>query len=300
MVQKLSLLLSLFFVIFISSLSAEVVDNAGFFSPAAVRSANQQIAQTKRTTGKELVVETITSLNGENPDQYAIARARTRKVNGVYVLLAKKERKINIRVGSRTRQIFGSFEMGNLKLKFTENFKRKQYDTGLTEAVMYYSGVFQNGQKNARTPPVQTGNQPKQANQKSSGGSSMFKWIIIGLILFLAFRLITSLLARGRGGQQMGGGYGNGGGYGQNGGMGFMGTLLTGMLGAAAGSWLYNQFTDNDSSLSASDSFDNSADMSSYSDNASWAAEDDYSDYSAGDSGGFDSGGGFDDGGSDW
>lgn len=299
MKKNLSVLLSLFLFVSPSLLLAEVIDSAGFFSPSVVQEANQKIKEINRKTGKNLVVETVPSLDGKNPSQYAISQARSRRVNGVYVLLAKKEKKIEIRTGSNTRKVFGTFEASTFKTKITENFKKKQFDAGLIESVSYYSGVLSSA-TTKRKPSGYSATTTPVRKQSSSGGFSLFKWLFIGLILFLIFRVVSSFLSRGNNnsyGNQGPGGYGNG--YNQGGGMGFMGTLLTGMLGAAAGSWLYDQFTGNDSGLSASDHMDSSSySDSSYSDN-SWSQTDDYSDYSSGDSGSFDGGGGFD-GGGDW
>jgi uncharacterized membrane protein YgcG len=268
----------LFFLVSISGLSAEVIDPIQFFSKDAIQNANQKIQEIKSKTGKEFVLETIETTEPTDPSTFAMDRAKSLKVNGVYVLISKKEKKIEIKVGNKTKSVFTANDSGNLKAKLIESFKSKNFDSGLENAVSYYSSVLlsANSRPNNRMAesPVNT------SKSSDSGGFSFLSILFFGLILFVIFRVISAMM--GGGGLNPGmGGMGGGG-------MGFFGSLMTGMLGAVAGNWLYDKFMGNDS-LSAHDN-------SSYSDSSSddWRSQDDS--YSS-DSGSFDDS---DSGGGDW
>ncbi|MCB1192375.1 MAG: TPM domain-containing protein [Leptospiraceae bacterium] len=297
--NKLILIFITFLFAFVSGINSEVVDSGGMFSSQAISKANEKLTEIKRQTNKEMVIETIDSLDNKNVSDVALEKARARRVNGVFVLIAKKEKKISIKVGGKTQQLFGRSETGTLKAKFTEEFKTKNFDNGLLSATDYFAQVITTAPKNHRSqssaPPVASA---------SRGGSSFpwFKILVIGIIGFLIFRLIGFLISRSMGGGSGAPGhYGQGGGYGYGGGggPGIMGSIMGGLFGAMAGSWLYDKFTGNDG-LFANSSQDNYGNSDS---NDSWSSQDDGYNYSD-DSGSFDGGGssdwGGDSGGGDW
>ena len=288
-----SLLLSLLSTV---PLFSDVTDSIGFFSPVAISSANEKIKDVKAKTGKDLVIETIESTNGEDPSTYAENKAKSMRVNGIYVLITKKEKRIEIKVGNKTRQVFGSSETANLKAKLVDEFKTKNFDLGLDKAVDYYAITFMAaGSPNSRRSNNQYSNSSPVV-KNNGGGFSIMTIIIIAIVGFIIFRIVSSLLG-GRGGGYSPG-YGGGGGFGGGGGgMGFMGSLMTGIFGAMAGNWLYDKFTGSDGGLFGGDNSSGSYGDSSGSD---WSSQDDS--YSS-DSGSYDGGGGDDfggGGGGDW
>jgi uncharacterized protein len=294
MINKIVLFFVLLGVMFTVS-HAEVIDGAGMFSATAVESANKKINEVKTKTGKVLVFETIDTVNGKDPKELSIENARARKVNGVYVMVAKKEKKIEIRAGSNTRKLFGNAEATRLKEKIASGFKTGNFDTGLTNSVDYFYSVFYTADTNKVAPPTPVTKQPVH-RASSSGGFSVFKILFILLIVFIIFRVISALFSRGssQGHGYGGGGYGNQG-YNSGGGMGFMGSFLTGMFGAMAGNWMYDKFFNDDSGsgtyANTNDDYTGSSyDSSGSSDSgSSWSSTDDYTDYSSGDSGSYDS-----------
>ncbi len=284
--MKLNLFLAtlLFILLQVTSLTADVIDPVPFFSKEAVEKANTKIQEIKSKTGKEFVLETIDSTNSTNPSDFALDRAKSLKVNGVYVLISKKEKKIEIKVGNKTKSVFTDSDISALKGKLVEAFKTQNFDSGLDNAVTYYSSVLlsaANSKPSKRTAENSPPASSAVPSSNSGGGFSILSIVLIGVVLFILFRVISGM---------MGGGLNPGMGGMGGGGMGFFGSLMTGMLGAVAGNWLYDKFMGNDS-LSANDS-------SSYSDSSSgdWSSQDDS--YSS-DSGSFDSGDS-DMGGGDW
>lgn len=277
-------------IVFVASLfftlasNAEVIDSAGMFSSSALTSANQKLDEVKRKSGKELVIETIEEVGSADANALALEKAKARKVNGVYVLISKKDRKLKVEIGNKTKLVFGESERNIIKAKFTEEFKRQNFDQGLSSSVDYFTSVMDAAvanQANNYSYPRRT-EAPISAS-RSSGGFPWLSIIIFGVFAFIIFKLISAFLSN-RIGANMNQPYGNGYGYGNSGGMGFMGTFLTGLLGAAAGSWLYDKFTGHDSGL-----YGDSSNYDNYRSNDSgWSQSD--SDYSSDSS----------DSGSDW
>ncbi len=285
-------------LIFTTTANSEVIDNAGMFSTSTLTSANQKLDEVKRKSGKELVIETIEEVGQADANALALEKAKARKVNGVYVLISKKDRKLKVEIGNKTKLVFGESERNILKAKFAEEFKRQNFDQGLLSSVDYFSSVMDSAvasQTNNYSYPHRT--DAPIASRSSSGGFSWLSIIIFAVFAFIIFKLISTFLSNRNSGninQPYGGGYG----YGNSGGPGFMGTFLTGLLGAAAGSWLYDKLTGHDSGLYGNDnsSYDNYR-----SNDSGWSQSD--SDYSSDSSdSGSDWGGsdGGDFGGGDW
>ena len=101
----------------------------------------------------------------------------------------------------------------------------------------------------------------KKQGEKVVKENPILAWVCTGLfvlvVLWVVIGIFRALFGRRpspgpMGGPGMGGGYGQGGGYGGGGGgygggggggPGFFGTMMAGMFGAAAGSWLYDKFS---------------------------------------------------------
>ncbi len=87
-------------------LKGRVNDYASMLSPAAVRSIEAKLAAFEQETSNQVVLLTVPSLEGDTIEAFAIKVGETWKIgqkdksNGVLLILAKKERKIRIEVGT--------------------------------------------------------------------------------------------------------------------------------------------------------------------------------------------------------
>jgi uncharacterized membrane protein YgcG len=131
--------------------SAAVVDEAGYFSPVAVRRADEEIEQIQRLTGKDMVVETfkgvpedqlnaVRSMNRSAREEFfarwAEERARARDVDGVYVLICKSPAHTAVALGPETEdRLFPAKDRERLARLLTPRFTKKQYDSELLDAV---------------------------------------------------------------------------------------------------------------------------------------------------------------------
>jgi len=82
-----------------------VVDEAGILSPAVEASLTRELEDLQTATGREMVVATVTSLEGREIEDYGYRLGRAWGVgsaerdDGVLLIVAPKERKVRIEVG---------------------------------------------------------------------------------------------------------------------------------------------------------------------------------------------------------
>ena len=297
---------SILFAASARAVGPEVRDSAGLFSPAAVQQADAAIQKIQKELGKELLIETFAGVPENRKADYSRSReefftsfvrerAQAARLNGIYVLVMKEEpphrMRIQVGLGEVTRQrAFLASDRDQLVRLLQTKFREEKYDEGLTTAVALVDRTVRSHLNEAApagaTRPVASATPAppsRLAVAESSGQVNLVKWaFIIGGVLVAVFLVRMLAGAIGGGG---GGGRSGAGGMGGMGGGGFFSSLLGGIGGAMAGSWLYDRFTgDNarshDSSSSVSD-----------------APSDVGGDYSSsgGDVGGSDFGGGGDD-----
>ena len=256
--------------------SADVQDNAGFFSEDAVRQANFDLKDIKQKYGKDLLVETLPTLpaevqsqiNAQNKDKvyadWAQQRGRDAKLDGVIVLITREPSHLQIGVGNKTQQkAFSLKDRDRLRDQMLTSFRQKQYDQALLNAVGSYrqtlannlSGAESSTQVEKPSGAQQTSaaesqqNDPKPSpSSHRGGGISLWSLIIWGIVIFVIVRLIGRMF-RGRSTGPMGqAGYGpqsgwNQPGYGRGGGFGtgLGGGILGGMLGGWLGSHMFGR-----------------------------------------------------------
>jgi uncharacterized membrane protein YgcG len=251
---------------------AEVRDEAHFFSADAVTQASETIKEIKQQYKKDLLIETIRQLPDGKRDEasssdekvkgrffanWAVERARAEGVNGIYVLITREPGHVEVVVGNQTRTVFPDEERHRLAQVLLTHFKRKEFDEGLLAAVKDVRSVLAKAPSAATAAPVPvhpnrpTHNQPPP---RGRAGGSWLGWLGIGLAIVLGIWLLSAVLRAlsGKQPQPIGAGYGGPGpygpgpygGYGGYGtGGGFFSNLMGGLFGAAAGSWLYDQFS---------------------------------------------------------
>jgi len=290
-----------------------VRDQAGFFSESATTAATRVISEIKTNLKRDLVIETYREIPAESRkgidfqdkaavkrafETWSIQRARELGVQGVYVVITREPAHLQVAVGNETqRQAFTLADRGALVDRMLERFRSKQYDDALIAGVGFVRetllanqapGSRSTGQsRNPATPPPAPSRTSETEAPRS--GFSIFSTLVPILLLGLAVIVVIRILSGGlfrRGsnaGMQPGVGGGGGGG-------GFMQSMLGGLFGAAAGMWLYNQFSGHGSSAFGAET---PPDTNSNND-ASGGKDTDYSS-SGGDSG--DSSGGGDSGG---
>jgi hypothetical protein len=247
--------------------SADLSDDAGFFSRRALDKANSELATLKREYGKDVRIETFDAIPAGKSDEvakmdrserarffdkWARDRATAERVKGIYILICRHPGHVQIEVDRQTRnQGFGDSERDKVRDILLAGFKHKDYDKALLDSV---DSIRDTLKKKLRPHAEAVGSPgaPHQRVEKYDGeagnrpparGMGWLGWIIVALVVFLGIRLIsalfTGLTGAGRPGSYGGGGYGPG--YGGGGG-GMMSSMMGGLFGAVAGNWLYNSF----------------------------------------------------------
>jgi uncharacterized protein len=253
--------------------ASSVRDNGKMFSRDAVRKAEARLDSLERTTHIPVVIETIPEMAGldrdatettkrKAVDALAVHRDQAIRAEGVYILISKREHLIShVLVRERDADLLPIEKRDAIRTAFIEEFKRKNFDGGLTRAVetieQSLHGASSRGRAERAPAGVPARVQHAGGGHKAvAGGSTMgtFLLIVAGIFgVLLLLRLLGGLFGRsarpgmppgmGMGRPGMGGGPGYyGGGYGGGGG-GFMSSLFGGLGGALAGNWLYDQFS---------------------------------------------------------
>jgi uncharacterized protein len=87
------------------ALTGRVVDEAGILPAAREMTLSARLAELERSTGHQLIVATVTSLQEKPVEEYSVCLARHWQIgrelmnDGVMLLVAPNERKVRIEVG---------------------------------------------------------------------------------------------------------------------------------------------------------------------------------------------------------
>jgi len=229
---------------------ATIRDGAGMFSPEAVNQASTRLQQIERESRMPVTVETIDSLNGRDIDQVVVDHARRARARGLYVLIVKKEHRIEGAVSQEFRGAFSTNRILSIRSAFISKMKAGEPDAALqsaSEAIGREVAQAQaaNGGTLRGASPVPVPGVPGGRPRSGLGSLLTIGLLIVGGLFLI--RLLGRLFSGNRGygaagpGRMMGGpGYGPG--YGGGGG-GFLSSMFGGIGGALAGNWLYDQFS---------------------------------------------------------
>ncbi|MBT2187140.1 TPM domain-containing protein [Sphingobium nicotianae] len=246
------------------ALTGRVVDNANLLDPATEQAISQKSEELERTTGRQLVVATVPSLDGYDVSDYGYRLGRAwglgekDKNNGVLLLIAPNERRLTIQVGYGLEPVFTDALSGRIiRDIITPMFKAGDFPGGISAGVDEIVRIIQ-------LPPDQQRKLAADAGQQHrTGGNNGFGAILV--VFFVMFFVVLPLLRGARGGRRYrggispvvvwgagevlrsifdnddrhgGGGWGGGGGFGGGGGGGgFSGGGGSFGGGGASGGW---------------------------------------------------------------
>lgn len=240
----------------------EVRDNAGIFSAPAVKQADEAIRNLQRDFRKELLVETFAAVPDSRTNDYARSReefftsfvrerAQAARLDGIYVLVMKEppphRYRIQVGVGQATlKRAFQTGDRDQLVRLLQSNFREDKYDEGLSAAVAFVERTLRGNLQSGAAPRPMTQGAPARQSAPASSSSSSFSMgslLVLGLFVVggvLVIGFIMRILRSGMGGGS-GGGLAGAGGL-RGGGGGLFSSILGGIGGAMAGSWLYDRF----------------------------------------------------------
>src|SRR5579864_1360790 len=256
-------LLILFAILFSTGISAQkmkdlkpqgyVDDFANVLSADAKQKLTALCAEVDSKAGAQIAVVTVSSLEGEEIEQYSVDLA-TRwgvgpkaKSRGVMILFAPNEHKYRFEVGYGLEEILPDGKVGGFGREAVPLLRQNNYDAAVllvtqrvASVIAADKGVTLDSLSGVAPPPA-------QSSKRSSGSGITINEIFFGIfILFFLFRLIFGHSTTGRrgggsgwwlgpmiGGSMGGGSSWGGGGFGGSSGGGFGG--FGG--GGASGSW---------------------------------------------------------------
>ena len=110
-------------------------DNVMMFSVDAAAKADKELESLREATRWGAVIETVESLDGKTPKEAALARAKTLKVRGLYVLIARDEHKVYAEPSESASKVFTKEKLSAIDEAMTTAFKVRRFDDGLAGAV---------------------------------------------------------------------------------------------------------------------------------------------------------------------
>ena len=227
--------------------SQTIRDTAKFFSDEAEEKAAAAIRKIKAEHGLDVVVETFEkpSSGAEVPAssdpktrnsffaRWAEERARTAKVQGVYVLICKEPAHLKVAMrGPTTSKAFATKDRDLLAENFVSHFKKGDFDLGLLTSVAKIDSRLASNKGSARELSVSSASSSEFLSSQA-GSSSIWTWVTVAGVVVIGFLIVRMLMGASAGG---------------GGGGGILTSLLGGLAGAAAGMWLYDSFFGNNGS----------------------------------------------------
>ena len=278
--------------------SSVVKDDGHFFSAETVESANAKIHKIEAATGLKIHVLTLAELPAGDVDEVAKmsadARSKyfqgliaqklaTEKGAGIFFLACQKPSHLRVEpFGGLHARGYSKEDSETIEKLCLKGFRSHEYDKTLESFVSRLETIFAHLKPHASNGHSQPGDSqkghasststheqhrhvnplPVGTHQAPSGGG-MGSLIVLGIVVVGVIFLIRMLS-----------GSAGGGGVPGMGGGGMMGGLMTGLLGAVAGNWIYNNFfgnsahanddrydrNDRSNEDSANDSSDNTSD----------------------------------------
>jgi uncharacterized membrane protein YgcG len=125
-----------------------IKDDGKFFTKEGVEKANKKIREIYEKYKKDVVVETLAELSEEQKKKMkdekeskffitlALARLKELGVNGIYVLICKSPRFLQIEMDPGTRKtVFTNKDRAKAREAFFKQFREEKFDAGLMEAL---------------------------------------------------------------------------------------------------------------------------------------------------------------------
>jgi uncharacterized protein len=243
------------------ALTGRVVDDANILSPAVEAALTIKLENLEKTTGRQLVVATVPSLQGYEIEDYGYQLGRTWGIGqkgtntGALLIVAPAERKVRIEVGYGLEPILtDALSSVIIQTAILPKFKAGDLEGGVTagtDAIIAQLALPDETAKAKATQAFQVSDQAERGSGASPILALLILFVVIvvlsqmfgrrggrggGLGSALPWIILNGLLSGGRGG---GGGWsgGGGGGFSDGGGGGFSGGGGSFGGGGSSGSW---------------------------------------------------------------
>lgn len=123
----------------VPALKGRINDYAGMLTPATAQTLEQKLARFEQETTNQVVLLTIPSLEGDVMESFSIRVAEAWKIgqkeknNGVLLILAQKERKMRIEVGTGLQGVLPDITAGQIiRNVIAPSLRAGNYDQGIS------------------------------------------------------------------------------------------------------------------------------------------------------------------------
>ena len=182
----------------VPKLKGRINDYAGILSSRQQAELESFLASQEAKTSSQIAVLIVSTLNGENLEDYSLKVAEKWKLgqkgfdNGVLLLIALSEKKIRIEVGYGLEHILTDAKSGYIiRNIIVPEFKKGNFYQGILKGLEAIGGLITN---EFEITPEQLAKY-RESQKKSSAASLPF-----GLIIFIFFLIISSSRRHRRGG----------------------------------------------------------------------------------------------------
>jgi hypothetical protein len=132
------------------AVAPEVRDQGKFFSPEALKKADEQIREIYRKHGQDVLIETFNTVPGEDVEKlkamdnrgrrefflkYAKERTKERVVNGIYVIITREPRHLLVGITGRGEKVFSREFRDRAEEGMIAEFAKGRFDDGLQALV---------------------------------------------------------------------------------------------------------------------------------------------------------------------
>jgi glc operon protein GlcG len=114
---------------------SDIHDPAGLFGASAIDAARRELRRLESETSAGVMIETLESLGGDTAEAAAMDRARRSGIRGIFILIARKEHKIEVLASREYRPLLTDAHREAIQTAFIEAFRRKDFDEGLKRGV---------------------------------------------------------------------------------------------------------------------------------------------------------------------
>jgi uncharacterized protein GlcG (DUF336 family) len=131
---------------------SDVRDIAKLFDEAAVVDAHKELRRIENETNVSTVIETVETLKGESIEKAAENLARRSGIQGIFILVAKKEHTIEILVSHRFQSAVTRARRDAIKDAFIAGFRQREFNEGLKHGVAAIGKVLADASKAGDLP----------------------------------------------------------------------------------------------------------------------------------------------------
>lgn len=247
------------------ALTDRIVDNANLISPQLRSQLSAQLVSLEKKTGDQIVIATITSLNGYDIETYANTLFRRWQLgqkemnNGILLLVSLNDRSVRIEVGYGLEgTLTDALSSIIINTMMVPNFRDGNYEKGIAEGVKAIEDILTGNEADFQSRVKAKQELEREQQRKLEQQQIISKIIIVGFfLLFVVMPILAAIFGKKvgpkrykwlgivftlwflnmRNGGGFGGGFGGGGDSGSFGGGGFSGGGGSSGGGGASGRW---------------------------------------------------------------